>query len=75
MYDVSADEDFILDYLPGDRRVVFASGLTGHGFKFGLVLGELLSSLLRETEPVVAMERFQLARFARQWREQESSVA
>jgi monomeric sarcosine oxidase len=75
MYDVSPDEDFILDYLPGDRRIVFASGLSGHGFKFGLVLGELLSSLLRETEPIVAMERFLLARFARQWCQQESSVA
>jgi glycine/D-amino acid oxidase-like deaminating enzyme len=75
MYDVSPDEDFILDYLPGDRRIVFASGLSGHGFKFGLVLGELLSSLLRETEPIVAMERFLLARFALQWCKQESSVA
>lgn len=64
MYDVSTDEDFILDYWPGDPRVIFASGLSGHGFKFGLLLGELLCSLVCATEPVVSLERFRLARFA-----------
>jgi glycine/D-amino acid oxidase-like deaminating enzyme len=63
IYDVSPDEDFILDYLPDDSRIVFATGLTGHGFKFGPVLGELISSLIREVCPPVPMDRFQLARF------------
>jgi monomeric sarcosine oxidase len=63
IYDVSPDEDFILDYLPDDPRIVFATGLTGHGFKFGPLLGELLSSLVRETPPPVALNRFQAARF------------
>jgi monomeric sarcosine oxidase len=71
MYDVSPDEDFILDRLPDDPRIVFATGLTGHGFKFGLLLGELLSNILCDTAPAVPVERFQLARFARQ----EVSVA
>lgn len=65
VYDVSPDEHFILDRLPDDPRVVIATGLSGHGFKFGLLLGELLSSLLCDTKPVVSMERFGLARFAR----------
>lgn len=64
VYDVSPDEHFILDRLGADPRVVFAAGLSGHGFKFGLLLGELLSSLLYETQPVVPLERFGLARFA-----------
>jgi len=63
IYDVSPDEDFILDYLPEDSRIVFATGLTGHGFKFGPLLGELLSSLVRETRPPIALDRFQMARF------------
>jgi monomeric sarcosine oxidase len=63
MYDVSADEDFILDYLPWEPRVVFASGLTGHGFKFGLLLGELLCNMVCAAEPIVPLERFRLARF------------
>jgi len=66
MYDVSPDEDFILDRLPGDPRIVFATGLSGHGFKFGPLLGELLASLLCDTAPPVPLDRFQLARFARQ---------
>lgn len=65
VYDVSPDEHFILDRLPADPRVVLATGLSGHGFKFGLLLGELLSSLLCDTQPVVPMENFGLARFAR----------
>ncbi|GAC1566089.1 MAG: N-methyl-L-tryptophan oxidase [Ktedonobacteraceae bacterium] len=64
MYDVSPDEHFILDQLPGDTRVIVATGLSGHGFKFGLLLGELLSSMLCDTEPVVPLERFRLSRFA-----------
>jgi len=65
VYDVSPDEHFILDRLPDDPRIVIATGLSGHGFKFGLLLGELLSSLLCETRPVVQLERFSLERFAR----------
>lgn len=64
VYDVSPDEHFILDRLSDDPRVVVATGLSGHGFKFGLLLGDLLSSLLCDTTPVVPMERFGLARFA-----------
>ena len=63
MYDLSPDGDFILDHLPNDPRVSVASGLSGHAFKFGLLLGELLSSLVCDTRPVVPMERFRLNRF------------
>lgn len=73
MYDVTPDEDFILDYLPHDPRIVFATGLSGHGFKFGLLLGELLSSMLCNTRPPVPLDRFQLARFAH--RRQQVAVA
>jgi len=75
MYDVSIDGDFILDYLPDDPRIIFATGLTGHGFKFGPLLGELLSSMICETTPVVPMDRFRLARFPYLWRTQAHSVA
>ena len=64
MYDVTPDENFILDHLPHDPRIVFATGLTGHGFKFGPLLGELLSSMVCNTPPPVAFGRFRLARFS-----------
>ena len=73
MYDVTPDGDFILDHLPHDPRVVFATGLTGHGFKFGLLLGEILSSMICNIPPPVPLERFQLARFSHQ--QQKVSVA
>lgn len=75
MYDVSPDEDFILDYLPDDARIVFATGLSGHGFKFGPLLGHLLSSLLNGTPPEVPLGRFHLARFSPQHTRQTTSVA
>jgi len=75
MYDVSIDGDFILDYLPDDPRVIFATGLTGHGFKFGPLLGEILSSMVRNTEPPVVLTRFQIARFGQRWSKEASSVA
>lgn len=74
-YDVTPDEDFILDRVPGDPRIIFATGLSGHAFKFGVLLGELLSCMVRETEPVVPLERFRLARFAGREVEVEASVA
>ena len=75
IYDVSPDEDFILDYLPDDPRITFATGLSGHGFKFGPLLGQLLSSLVRETQPEMPLGRFRLARFSRQHTRQAISVA
>ncbi len=75
IYDVTLDQDFILDCLPHDPRIIFATGLTGHGFKFGLLLGELLSSMVCDTQPIVPLERFQLGRFARREIQQRSSVA
>ena len=75
MYDVSPDEDFILDRLPSDPRVIFATGLSGHGFKFGLLLGELLSSLVCNTPPPVPLDRFRLSRFAHMQTQHPSFVA
>ena len=75
VYDVSPDEDFILDYLPDDPRITFATGLSGHGFKFGPLLGHLLSNLVRETQPEVPLGRFRLARFSRQSNRRVISVA
>jgi monomeric sarcosine oxidase len=75
MYDVSLDEHFILDYHPYDSRIAFATGLTGHGFKFGPLLGEILGSLLRDAPPPVPLDRFRLARFAQHRVAQTSSVA
>ena len=36
---------FIIDHHPDHSNVVFAAGLSGHGFKFTNVLGEVLTDL------------------------------
>lgn len=43
MYTMSPDEHFIVDRHPEHPNVCFAAGLSGHGFKFASVLGEILA--------------------------------
>jgi monomeric sarcosine oxidase len=63
MYDLAPDEDFILDRHPASPHIIVASGFSGHGFKFGPLIGELLAALALDEAPVVPLNRFALARF------------
>lgn len=63
MYDMTPDEDFILDYVPGEKRIVVGSGFSGHGFKFGPLVGELLAALALDEQPEFPLEDFRLSRF------------
>jgi monomeric sarcosine oxidase len=62
MYDLVADEDFILDRHPADPRIVIGSGFSGHGFKFGPLIGELLAALVCDEEPAFPLTQFQMSR-------------
>ncbi len=44
-YTMTPDENFIVDRFPGAGRTFVACGLSGHGFKFSPVLGEVLADL------------------------------
>ena len=46
LYTMSPDGHFFIDHHPGFSNVVFAAGLSGHGFKFAPVLGSYLVDLL-----------------------------
>jgi glycine/D-amino acid oxidase-like deaminating enzyme len=63
MYDVTPDEDFILDAHPGGSGVIIGTGFSGHGFKFGILIGEMLAALTRGVPSSVPLERFRLSRF------------
>ncbi|HZC06253.1 MAG TPA: N-methyl-L-tryptophan oxidase [Ktedonobacterales bacterium] len=63
MYDLTPDEDFILDHLPGAPSIIVGSGFSGHGFKFGVLIGELLAALALDEAPAFPLERFSLSRF------------
>jgi sarcosine oxidase len=49
-YDNSPDEDFVIDRV---GRIVIGAGTSGHGFKFGPLLGEILADLAQRLEPRV----------------------
>jgi monomeric sarcosine oxidase len=63
MYDATPDEDFILDVHPGGDGVIIGSGFSGHGFKFGILIGEMLAALARGADSPVPLDRFRLSRF------------
>lgn len=44
-YTNTATEDFILDFLDGDKRIVIGSACSGHGFKFAPLIGRILAEL------------------------------
>lgn len=45
LYTLSPDRNFVIDRHPEYPQVSFAAGLSGHGFKFASVLGEVLADL------------------------------
>jgi sarcosine oxidase len=64
LYEVSADHHFLIDRHPLSDRVVFAAGLSGHGFKFSPVLGEALAAMALDGETPEHFKFLSLARFA-----------
>jgi sarcosine oxidase len=45
LYTMTPTEDFVIDRWPDEPRVVFASGCSGHGFKFAPLTGRLLAEM------------------------------
>jgi sarcosine oxidase len=43
---MTANEHFVVDALPGEPRIVVCSPCSGHGFKFGPVVGQLAAEIL-----------------------------
>ncbi len=62
-YEESPDEHFILDRHPGAANAWLIGGGSGHGFKHGPAVGELVARLV--LSGAAADEQFRLSRFAR----------
>ncbi len=60
VYDNTPDEDFVVDRA---GPLVIGCGTSGHGFKFGPLIGEWLADLATGREPAGMPSRFALARF------------
>lgn len=54
LYTNTPDEHFILGPLPGHPRVVVGSACSGHGFKFGPLVGRILAGLVMDGRSGVA---------------------
>ncbi len=61
VYTMAPDEDFVLERV---GPVVVASACSGHGFKFGPLLGEILAALALGDDPAIPAERFSTLRLA-----------
>lgn len=61
-YDNTADEDFIIDTLPGSPNRLIISGLSGHGFKFASVLGEIAANFAQDKVSEFDLTPFSLSR-------------
>jgi monomeric sarcosine oxidase len=64
LYTMSPDEHFIVDRHPAHPNVVFAVGLSGHGFKFAPVLGRALADLALDGQTLLPIDFLSLKRFS-----------
>ncbi|BDA85262.1 N-methyltryptophan oxidase [Aureimonas sp. SA4125] len=63
-YTMLPGEDFLLDHLPGEPRIVVASPCSGHGFKFASVVGEILADLAMNGGTSLPIDAFSFAALA-----------
>ncbi|WP_294912697.1 N-methyl-L-tryptophan oxidase [Tatumella sp. UBA2305] len=62
-YDMSPDEDFIIDTLPENPDCLVITGLSGHGFKFAPLFGEIASHFAAGNPLPDNLAPFSLGRF------------
>jgi monomeric sarcosine oxidase len=62
-YDNTKDDDFILDRLPDAPNGFIAAGFSGHGFKFGPLIGKTMAELITGGKPELNLHRFRMSRF------------
>ncbi len=63
LYTMTPDTDFIVDRVPEEPRVVYVGGLSGHGFKFTVLLGQIAAQLATGRDPGLDLGRFSAFRF------------
>lgn len=66
MFTNAPDGHFLLDLHPDYPQVAYASACSGHGFKFGSVIGEILADLAQYRQTRHNIELFTHERFAGQ---------
>lgn len=63
MYSNTPDHDFVIDFAPDEPRMLVISACSGHGFKFGAVIGDIAVDLVTDGKTSRDISRFSAARF------------
>lgn len=63
LYTMTPDEDFVMDCHPVHNNIVIGAGFSGHGFKFGPLIGKLLCELSLGEVPSYDLSPFRIRRF------------
>lgn len=61
-YSMTPDTDFVIDHLPDRENAIVAAGFSGHGFKFGILIGQILTDLAMHGRTRWDLSRFRLDR-------------
>ena len=61
-YSMTPDTDFVIDFLPKRANAIVAAGFSGHGFKFGILIGQILAELAMRGATRWDLTRFRLDR-------------
>ncbi|GAB4520786.1 MAG: N-methyl-L-tryptophan oxidase [Anaerolineae bacterium] len=64
LYTNTPDYHFVVDHHPEWSHVMIAAGFSGHGFKFGPIMGRFVARMLMGESVPVDMSTFQIARFS-----------
>ncbi|GLD52985.1 peroxisomal sarcosine oxidase [Lates japonicus] len=60
---LTPDRHFVLDRHPSYSNIVIGAGFSGHGFKFGPIIGKLLCELSLGQVPSYDLSPFRIRRF------------
>ena len=63
LYSTTPDRDFVLGRHPKEDSIVIAGGFSGHGFKFSVVIGDILADLVIHGDTHRDIDRLDPARF------------
>ena len=63
MYTMTPDRHFIIDHHPSFPQVIIVAGLSGHGFKFVPVLGEVAADLVIDGTTTLPIDFLRMSRF------------
>jgi len=63
LYTNTPDLDFIVDRHPLNPQVVVAGGFSGHGFKFSILVGDIVADLVIHGTTRRSIDRFGISRF------------